>query len=97
MIINSNFEVVVYERNFVLKKYIAPVEKFKTIDGNKVSQGMSKGGWEIQGYFPSLAACLRGYVNVELRSVPMEVSEILRKLDEIMVVIENIKEEQGND
>lgn len=90
MIINDNYEITTEDRNFVLRKYIEPAEKFRTVDGVKESQGMSRGGWELQGYYPTLQAALRGYVNVELRSVPMEVKEILRKIDEVMAVIEGM-------
>jgi len=91
MIINDTYEILVDERNFVLKKYIEPVEKFKKVEGIRESQGMSKGSWETQGYYPSLAACLRGYVNVETRSVPMEVSKLLWKLDAIYVAIDRLE------
>ena len=97
MKINDNYEITVDERNFVLKKYIEAKEKTMKVsdakDAPRVGTGeYTKGSWELIGYYPSLTAALRGYINVETRSVPMEVNEILRKIDEVMVVIENIKE-----
>lgn len=92
MKINENYEITVSERNVVLSKYIEPVEKFKKVDGVKESQGMSRGSWELQGYYPSHAAALRAYVNIELRSVPAEVEVLLRKIDEVMEVVAGLED-----
>jgi len=91
MKINDNYRITTSERNVVLERYIEPVEKFKKVNGVRESQGMSKGSWELVGYYPSLASALRGYVNVETRSIPMDVTEILRKLDEVYNVIEGLE------
>ena len=90
MIINDTYRVTTSERNVVLEKYIVPIEKFKAVDGIKVSQGMSKGGFELLGYYPSHQAAIRAYVADELRGVPQEINELLRKIDEVMVVIEGL-------
>lgn len=65
MKINDSYELTVSERNVVLSKYVEPVEKFKKVDGIKESQGMTKGSWELQGYYPSCTTSLCEHRNAE--------------------------------
>lgn len=87
MKLSDNYEITVDERNVILRHYVAPVEKFHSVDGVKVSKGMSKGHWEVCGYYRTHQAALRAWMNMELRETPQSVTELLGKLDEVMKVI----------
>ena len=110
MKLGDNYEIIIDERNVVLRKYIEPVEKTKTVDGIKVSDGMSKGHWDVCGYYPSHQALLRAFVAMELRGTPQEINVLLGRVNELYELIDGldinyvyqcnckkIKEEQGND
>lgn len=87
MKLSDNYEITVDERNVILRHYVAPVERFKVVDGVKVSRGITAGHWETVGYYRTHQAALRAWVNMELRETPQTVSELLLRLDEVMEVI----------
>jgi len=90
MFLSDDYKIKIDERNVVLEHLVRPVELFKKVDGVKVSKGMSKGHWEVIGYYNSHQALLRAFVNLEIREVPQEVNEILGKIDELYALIEGL-------
>ena len=83
MKLDDNHRITTFERNIVLEKLRKPVEKFKKINGVKVSQGMSKERWEYVGFYRTHRAAVDAWVDSELREAPQEVSVLLRKVDEL--------------
>ena len=90
MFINDKYRVSVDARNIVLEKYIAPKEQFKKVDGVKVSKGMSKASYELVGYYPSHRAMLRGFAELELRSIPQSYLGLCAKIDELYELISGL-------
>jgi len=93
MILNETHRIECDEYNVILQRFRESTEKTKTVNGVKVGTGeYTKSAWENLGYYPNHRAALRGYANLELRNTPQNFFDLSAKIEELMMLIENIKE-----
>ena len=67
-------------------------------DSPRIGTGeFTKGYWDVRGFYRTHRAAVDAWVDSELREAPQEVSELLRKVDELHKKIAEVFNDYSNE